>query len=277
MPYFSLIVATIRRTTELQRLLGSLRRQDEDLEVIVVDQNSDDRLAPIISFYADDLNIRHLSSRAGAARARNAGLDVARGEIIAFPDDDCWYPPGLLHDVRRRLRTCPDCAGITGRGADEAGNDSGCRWLPRPAVINRFNIWRAAIEFTMFLRRDAITDLRFNAELGTGADTPWGAGEGTDFLLRLLARGRRMRYEPTVVVHHPSHIINPPSQEKALLYAYGIGRVMGLNRYPPALAAMLCLGPLVHSAVGVARLDFKSAALTRRVAMCRLAGYRAAL
>lgn len=277
MPLFSLIVATIHRTAEFEQLLRSLSKQGEDLEVLVVDQNPDNRLDSIIARFERKLTIRHLWSSIGVARARNVGLDAACGDIVAFPDDDSWYPAGLLSEVKRRFLACPDCAGITGRGADERGNDAGLRWLTRPVSINRFNIWRAAIEFTMFLRREAIADLRFNAELGPGSNTPWGAGEGTDFLLRLLGRGNKIRYEPSIVVHHPSHIINPPSQEKALLYARGIGRVMGLNGYSPALATVLCLAPLVRSGIGIARLDFQNAALTRRVALCRLAGYRATL
>jgi glycosyltransferase involved in cell wall biosynthesis len=277
MTCFSLIVATIHRTAELKRLLASLVDQSEEIEVLIVDQNPDDRLEGIVKAFQRKLRIHHLSSAKGIARARNVALSVATGDIVAFPDDDCWYPPGLLMQVRKTLASRPEYDGITGRGADTNGDQSGVRWLKRPATINRFNIWRASIEYTVFLRRRAVSGLRFNEELGLGSNTPWGAGEGTDYLLRTINRGHKIRYDPSIVIHHPSNARNPPSEEKLLNYARGTGRVMGLNGYSPALAAILCLGPLVRMGIGLARFDFKAAALARKAAFSRLAGYRAEL
>lgn len=277
MTCFSLIVATIHRTAELKRLLASLENQNEEMEVLVVDQNPDDRLKGIIKAFQRNLRIDHLSSAAGIARARNVGLHVASGDIIAFPDDDCWYPPDLLRKVRKSLLACPEYGGISGRGTDTNGDDSGVRWLKRPTTINRFNIWRSSIEYTVFLRRRAVSGLRFNEELGLGSNTPWGAGEGTDYLLRMIKRGQKIRYDPSIVIHHPSNVSNPPSEEKLLNYARGTGRVMGLNGYSPALAAILCLGPLIRTGIELARFDFKAATLARKAAFSRLAGYRARL
>ncbi len=95
MPRFSLIVATIARTDELRRLLVSLTQQEfSDYEVILVDQNEDDRIQNVIVEFTDRLTLIRISSPKGASRARNSGLPKASGEIIAFPDDDCWYSPG---------------------------------------------------------------------------------------------------------------------------------------------------------------------------------------
>ena len=95
----SLVVATRNRVTELERLLDSLEAQAyRDFEVIVIDQNADDRLLAILGKHSQ-LTIHHLRSAPGLSRARNVGLEVARGEIISFPDDDCWYPPQLLAEV----------------------------------------------------------------------------------------------------------------------------------------------------------------------------------
>jgi glycosyltransferase involved in cell wall biosynthesis len=277
MSQFSVIVATLGRTSELKRLLSSLREQAEAIQLVIVDQNGDDRLVPIISDFKDKIQIDHIRLSPGLARARNAGLQVAVGEIVSFPDDDAWYPPSVLSQIGKRLRLMPEFDGICARCTDENGIDAGLRWLKHPAVIDRLNIWRTSTESTMFLRRSAISDLRFNEELGLGANTPWGAGEGTDFLLRALSRGHRLKYDPDVVVHHPSYLSNPPSEKKVLDYARGIGRVMRLNGYNPALAMMLCLGPLARAAMRLAHLDMLGAALARRVAFERLAGYRARL
>jgi len=277
MPRFSLIVPTIHRTSELERLLESLQEQAGDFEVIVVDQNPDDRVVRIIERFSDALTLIRVPSSKGASRARNAGLDAARGEIVAFPDDDAWYPPGLLPQIDELFTSHPEFDGFCVRGTDEDGNDAGIRWLEHPAVINRFNIWRTSIEFSMFFRSAAVSDLRFNEQLGPGATTGWDCGEGTDLMLRMLDRGCTFNYEPRLVVHHPSSASCPPSEAKTLAYARGIGRVLHLNGYAPTAAAVLCFGPFARAAIGVARFDFRAAALNSKIALSRFAGYRSKL
>ena len=86
---FSLIVATLGRSTEIGDLLESLLAQGrDDFEVIIVDQNSDDRVAPVLQPYEARIRITHLrSSIRNANHARNLGLRAARGKIVTFPDD----------------------------------------------------------------------------------------------------------------------------------------------------------------------------------------------
>jgi glycosyltransferase involved in cell wall biosynthesis len=278
MTRFSLVVPTIHRTVELERQLTSLQNQNEDAEILIVDQNLDDRLTPIIERFTGKLNLSRLrSSLSGAAHARNVGLDAASGEIVAFPDDDAWYPSGLLTKISGLFGSFPEFDGICVRSTDADGRDAGIRWRKQPTVINRLNLGRTSIEFSMFLRRNAVATLRFNEELGPGAGTPWGAGEGADFLLHLFNRGYKIRYEPHLIVHHPSHQSHPASDEKILAYARGFGRVLRINGYPPALAAVFCLKPLGRAAMQTARLDLKGAALSRKIAFSRYAGYLAKL
>jgi len=119
---FSIIIATINRTEENFRLLKSIAAQQyNDIEVIFADQNNDDRLNPILAQYRLLFPILHLRSQKGLSRSRNEALAFAQGEIICFPDDDCWYPPNLLIEVDRRMRENPLIAGFTGRCTDEHG------------------------------------------------------------------------------------------------------------------------------------------------------------
>ncbi|MPN49512.1 hypothetical protein SDC9_197133 [bioreactor metagenome] len=65
----------------------------------MVDQNPDDRLLPILGDYENLFPVRRFRSAPGLSRARNVGLEQITGEVIAFPDDDCTYPPGILRSV----------------------------------------------------------------------------------------------------------------------------------------------------------------------------------
>src|SRR5258706_3480193 len=97
---FSLILATINRTAELEIFLNSLKLQTfRDFELIVVDQNSDYRLAPILENYAGVFPINNLRSEKGLSRARNKAIMAAGGAILSFPHDDCWYSPNLLGEI----------------------------------------------------------------------------------------------------------------------------------------------------------------------------------
>src|SRR5690606_24216521 len=122
MPAFSLILATVGRTQELNRLFDSLAAQTyPDFEIIIVDQNTDDRLLPHIA-HAEQagLTVRHLKHHPpNLAAARNTGLAAAQGERVAFPDDDCWYDPALLQRVALRFTTRPAPEGVAVRWVEQ--------------------------------------------------------------------------------------------------------------------------------------------------------------
>lgn len=92
---------TFGRNVEPELFLASLHAQVfQDFELIVVDQNPGERISPLLAPHADRSSILHLRAPAGGvSQARNAGLRHAGGAVLAFPDDDCRYPPELLGRV----------------------------------------------------------------------------------------------------------------------------------------------------------------------------------
>ena len=80
LPSFDLVVATLDRVDELGRLLHSLARQSHRrFRVIVVDQNTDDRLDAVLRRYSE-LQIDRLRSQPGLSHARNAALLRVSGD-----------------------------------------------------------------------------------------------------------------------------------------------------------------------------------------------------
>ena len=87
--FFSLIVCTVGRSQDiLEQLLISLTIQKySDFEIILVDQNLDDRLISLVEKYSNSLNIVHYRSIIkGLSANRNIGIKIAKGNIICFPD-----------------------------------------------------------------------------------------------------------------------------------------------------------------------------------------------
>ncbi len=246
---FSLIVATLGRTDELIAFLESLVAQSErNFEVIVVDQNHDERLEPVIARFEDKFPLRHLRSPIGLSRARNCGLAVTKGDLVAFPDDDCIYPPDLLADVRSHLQRYTQLAGITCVSRDGSGLPSGPRWLKVAGAVTKEKVWRQAVSYTIFLRRSAVEAIGpFDQRLGLGASSPWQAGEETDYLLRALHQKLSLYFDPSLHVIHPRKAGQGRAQMNLLRsYGYGLGKVVALHRYSLAFKLRLLGGPIVR-------------------------------
>ncbi len=119
----SLVMATLGRVTEIDRCVDSLAAQTRrDFELIVVDQNPDDRLVPVVArARALGMECHHLrQSEPNACKARNTGIESAKGEVVAFPDDDCWYERNVVERVLDRFEQQSKLDGLVIRW-EEAG------------------------------------------------------------------------------------------------------------------------------------------------------------
>jgi len=274
-PRISLIVATRGRDADLAVLLDSLLAQGRaDLEVIVVDQNGDDRLVPILARVADRLPLTHLrSARAHANHARNLGLRHARGAIVAFPDDDCLLPEGVLDRVAAAFAD-PALAVLTGPAASPEGGLGSGRWRADGGAITLANLWTSVIEFNLFLRRDVALALGgFDERLGPG--TEWGSAEGNDLVARAIRAGHRAHYDPHLRIVHPDKRLTPVAVARARLYGAGLG--VALRRHAPGIGVWLpfLIRPLGGLMLAALRRNRLQAAYYLETFRGRLAGFLA--
>lgn len=231
-PRFSLIVATLGRDAELGHLLDSVLAQGrDDVEVIVVDQNADDRLVPVLAPFRGRIPLLHLRTpRPHANAARNLGLARAHGDLVAFPDDDCLLPPGVLDRVDRVFRHDPTLAVLTGPAASPAGGLGSGRWRCEAGAIDLRTVWTSVIEFNLWLRRDVAKALGgFDERLGPG--TRFGSAEGNDLVARAIRAGHRAVYDPALRVVHPDKRRTEIAAARARVYGAGLG--LALRRHAP--------------------------------------------
>lgn len=275
LPSFDLVVATVGRVHELERLLSSLEGQTYGaFRVILVDQNGDDRLSAIPSRHPA-LEIDHLRAPRGLSRARNAGLARVRADIAAFPDDDCVYPADLLERVARRFTADPKLDGLTGRAADFTGRSSPS-WPADPAQLSRANLWYRALSITMFVRRALVDAVgQFDEQLGLGSGRPWASGEETDFLVRAVDAGLQIDYDPELVVLHHEKTFSPAALRSAgTREGASIGYILRKHRYPWSTVARMLIRPLGGALLALARGDRARAGFHLSTLRGRVLGYR---
>jgi len=223
MPRFSLVVATLGRTTEVAELLASIVDQNRsDIELIVVDQNDDDRIVPLVETLPNRIAVLHLRLKEqNVSAARNVGLAACSGDIIAFPDDDSWYPPHLLNRVDTWFRGNPGYSVLAVGAIDDAGVPSGNRWIQDTCDIGPLNVLRTTFCSSLFVSEQA-------RSRGVHFDPKLNRGEETDFILRLLGTGLRGRFDRGLHIHHPRRdmLSGTVSRARAVSYGAGMGRLV---------------------------------------------------
>ncbi|MBK5913820.1 glycosyltransferase family 2 protein [Rhodocyclus purpureus] len=114
---FSVIIPTYNRRHQIGAAIDSaLSQEDVDLELIIVDDGSNDGTVAWLADSCQDQRIRVLHNRRskGPAGARNSGLLAASGEAIAFLDSDDRYLPGHLAACARVFAEFPEVAVVFG-------------------------------------------------------------------------------------------------------------------------------------------------------------------
>lgn len=270
----SLIIATLNRSKPLQELLESLAGQNfKDFEVIIVDQNQDDRLNSIIEKFRS-LRIQHLKIPPnGVSNARNFGVQRATGEFLGFPDDDCAYFPETINLIAKLLS---QYSLVSGRCVKHNGQASVTTFETQHTKIGRRNVWHIGVEASLFIHRNTFNLLGgFNEGLGIGSLSGFGAGEGTDLILRFLDQGGEAYYYPNLEIYHPEVVTayDAKSYKRAYSYGRGIGRVLKLNNIPIDKKISTLLRPALGSIIFASLLNLKKSKFYYLSFIGRLEGY----
>jgi glycosyltransferase involved in cell wall biosynthesis len=273
---FDLVVATVGRRQELDAMLTSLDNQSHRaFRVIVVDQNEDDRVTETLRQHPR-IEATHLRSAVGLSRARNAALPLLHAAVVAFPDDDCIYPDGLLARAATLLGGQPELDGVSGRLADPRGRSAG-RWPDESCPIGLDTVWNRATSATVFLRRELVERVGpFDESLGLGSGTASQSGEEIDWIVRALRLGARLSYDPALVVLHPVATLSEAEEERlARRDGASVGYILARHRYPLRVTTRMLVRAAGGVLVSLARGNPRRARYHWAVLGGRMAGYRA--
>jgi cellulose synthase/poly-beta-1,6-N-acetylglucosamine synthase-like glycosyltransferase len=225
----SLIISTRDRWQQLVRCLQSVRgiAFERSWELIVVDNGSVDETASVVRQFfvsAGVLGVYVFEPMRGKSNALNTAIEKARGQILAFTDDDCYPAPDFLTRVWSAFDE-PSVGYITGRILLHDPTDC-------PVTINetttpltfpaRSLVTAGAVQgANMAFRRRVLTDIGgFDPLFGPGTQF---VSEDLDAAGRASALGWKGRYCPEVIVrhHHGRKVTDIPRLKK--LYGMGAG------------------------------------------------------
>jgi 2-beta-glucuronyltransferase len=231
----SLVLCTLGdRKKQLVRLVESLQRQQfEGFEIVLVDQNPPGYLDAIVRTQCAGVALTHVRSDRGLSIARNVGLRHASGEIVGFPDDDCWYFPDTLAQVDWFFRRNPKVDILLGRTVDEFDRPSLSPLRKESGAVNRSNVWISGNSNTLFARKAAMALGGFDEKLGVGVPTRYQSGEETDFILTLMKNQARAVYLSDLKICHDQvdNIGTVPMLRRAWNYSLGFGYVLKKHEY----------------------------------------------
>lgn len=278
-PALAVVVSTIGRVADFRRLVASLQgcTLADRIELILVDQSDDQGCAAVLRDGAWTLRWTALRSGRGASVGRNAGLRYVTAPVIAFPDDDAWYPPETPERIVEAFAEDISLMALCGRQTTSDGAASMLRWKSEPCLVTARNFLRTSIMSTMFFRSSWLEQHeQFDEQMGVGAAGWYGAGEESDLLLRVVEDGHDVPYDPTLVVHQdePREHVDEGFVEKMLRYGCGQGHLWRKRRLPAALLAYYCGRKVIAATVRAGRGERMLARADLAWLRGNIAGYR---
>jgi glycosyltransferase involved in cell wall biosynthesis len=256
----SVLVATFNRAPMLGRCLDALEHQRPD-EIVVVDDGSTDSTPDLLASRVGVRVIRQ--ENAGRSAARNAGLEVVRGEVVLFLDDDVQPTSGLVgrHVAFHERRPEPHEA-LLGHvtWAPELEITRHMRWLERGGPLFAYDRIEDPedVPWNFFYTANLSVKRAFLEPF----DPSLPIYEDAELAYRLKRRGLRLRYDAQALGHHlreetperTERRMREVGQAAALLHA----KWPELRVAPPTMrrvGALKAHGAAVLSRLGVHALD----------------------
>ena len=227
----SIVVCTYNRAAKLpdclQGLLAMKVPEGVTWELVCVDNNSTDNTKQVIEDFGrrSSIPIRYVfEKQQGSSHAKNAGLRLAAGEIVAMTDDDCIADPDWLAAIRREFQADSALDFLGGRVELHNKDDM-------PISIRTS---RERVDFTpsalfglipgcnMAFRRRVIGETGlFDPDFGAGARIP--SAEDAEFVYRAYKADFKIVYVPDVLIYH-DHGRRTEGEREKLMRLYLIGR-----------------------------------------------------
>jgi hypothetical protein len=230
----SVLVSTRNRCEKLRLFLDAMKANGlsgvAPIEVLVIDNSSSDATRQVVEQYTslEKPVFRYLlENEPGKSRALNAALREARGEIIAFTDDDCIPSPGWVDNILDEFDSDAELSVLGGRVElydKEDVHQAVVLSNHRTLVTNLSDVCTTPIIIgaNMAFRKSVLRVIQgFDPLLGPG--TACRAAEDIDIVYRSLKMNFKIAYSPKVLVLH-NHGRRSEADENQTSSDYALGR-----------------------------------------------------
>lgn len=243
-PHVTVVIATRDRADSLKPCLESLLVQTyRDMDIVVVDNapSSSETFDLIEKVYAPLARVTYvLEEKAGLARAHNAGVAAASGEIIAFTDDDVIVDPSWVAAIAANFALSARIGCVTGLILPAELETRAQYWTERHGGFGKglarkvfdplqghrygplfpFATGAFGSGANMAFRRETLARMGgFDAALGAG--TLARGGDDLSGFFAALQAGYQLVYEPGAIVWHHHRRSEDGMRRQA--YGYGVG------------------------------------------------------
>ncbi|WP_127846365.1 glycosyltransferase [Psychroflexus aestuariivivens] len=232
--HFSFIVPVYNRPKEIEELLESLTKIEDDFEVLIIEDGSTETSEHVIEEYKTKLKLKYFSkSNSGPGDSRNFGMKKAKGNYYIILDSDVILPNTYLSEVREALHAYHfDCFG----GPDRAHQNFSDTQKAIDYVMTSFlttggirgsknskiSTTYEPRSFNMGLSKEAFQETQGFSDIHPGEDP--------DLSIRLKQKGFNVGYIPKAFVYHKRRI--DFSKFKTQVNKFGLVRPILLKRYP---------------------------------------------
>lgn len=199
-PLISVIIPVYRDNARLTRCLEAIDNQtlaSSQYEIIVVNNAPD---SPLPTFEMNNLTVAE-ESKKGSYAARNKGIDIAAGSILAFTDSDCIPDKSWLETALKQFESNQEIFRIAGNVKLFFDRDplslADCYEVIFGFKQERFTRVGKAVTANMFSRKRVFEEIGlFKEDLQSGGDMEWG--------VRAQKAGYAIDYNAACIVEHPS-------------------------------------------------------------------------
>lgn len=219
------------RPDEVVRLLKSLPKNNDYIELIFVDQSNNEEINDIFSEYIDLIKFKLIKSGpCSLSTARNIALAHATGNILGFCDDDAFYNEEAIEyllnlPVERVLLSVPVKDFATNSNYANRKFPSGKCKLGYLGVI-RYSL---SVGTFIFLGRGEVAgSINFDERLGAG--TSLGGSEETDLFFRLIFQDYGAFFDPNICVFHDNDNVVYKKSLAIKYEQYAIGYAVVIKR-----------------------------------------------
>ncbi len=224
----SICINTKNRPQQLLSCLDSINQNKySDFEIIIIDQGQS--ISRDIPEILSNEKIKYfINKHISVGAAKNLAISKARGDIIAFTDDDCLVEKNWLEKINLSFKKNKDIIGLFGQVIPYSSDNNTGKICPSNFTKKQKRLitkpclhWKnVGLGNNMAFGKEVFKKSGgFKKWLGPGSIA--GAAEDGELTLRILSKGYKILYEPEAIVYHNRWLTKDEYRRQCLSYSCG--------------------------------------------------------